>query len=70
MGVLRDTARAPQPPINRASNEPANLAPFGPKLLIFTGASKSFGNHTMEKPPRQLVRIVIWSAWEQMGQKC
>ena len=34
-----------------------NLAVFGPKILIFRGASKSFGTWIMEKPPRQLVRI-------------
>ena len=45
-----------------------NLAVFGLKILICTGASKSFGNHIMKKPPGQLVRIVFWSAWEQIGQ--
>ena len=37
-----------------------NLAYFGPKILIFTGGSKSFGTHVTE-PPRHLVRIVFWS---------
>ena len=34
---------------------------FGPKIQIFMGVSKGFGTHIMEKPPRQLVRIVFWS---------
>ena len=33
---------------------------YGPKIQIFMGVSKSFGNHIMEKPPRQLVLIVFW----------
>ena len=36
------------------------LAVFGPKILIFTGESKSFGTHIKDKPPRHLVRIVFW----------
>ena len=43
---------------------------LGPKILIFMRVSKSFGTQIMEKPPRQLVPIVFWLAWEQMGQKC
>ena len=30
---------------------------FGPKILILTGGSKSFGTHITEKPPGQLVHI-------------
>ena len=53
-----------------------NLAYFGPKILIFTGGSKSFGTHVTE-PPRHLVRIVFWSGKAPnrlkmpiFGQKC
>ena len=53
------------------------LAVFGPKILIFMGVSKSFGTHIMEKPPRQLVRIVFRSGiglngpkMPIFGQKC
>ena len=42
---------------------------FGPKILIFMGVSKSFGTHIMEKPPRQLVRIVFWSGIRSNGPK-
>ena len=71
---MRDTARAPQLPNNRATNEPArpiyakkaflgpNLASFGPKVLIFTGGSKSFGAHVTEKPNGPKMPI--------FGQKC
>ena len=27
------------------------------------------GTHLTEKPPRHLVHIVFWSAWDEMGQK-
>ena len=47
-----------------------NLAVLGPKFLIFTGGSKSFGTHITEKPPRHLVHIVCWSAMRPDGQKC
>ena len=43
---------------------------FGPKIQIFMGVSKGFGTHIMEKPPRQLVRIVFWSGVRSNGQKC
>ena len=46
-----------------------NLAVFGPKILIFRGVSKSFGTQIMEKPPRQLVRIVFWSGMGSNGPK-
>jgi len=46
-----------------------NLAVFWPKILIFMGVSKSFGTHIMEKPPRQLVRIVFWSGNRSNGPK-
>ena len=51
--VLRDTARAPQPPTNRAPNEPAGpiraqkamfwgkMAVLGPNFLIIYGGSNS-----------------------------
>ena len=69
-GVLRDTARAPQPLTNPptghqmsqqglAKNEQkcqfrAKFGHFWAKILIFTGESKSFVNHVTEKPPRHL----------------
>ena len=43
-----------------------NLAFFGPKILIFTGGSKRFGNG---RPPRHLVRIVFWPAMRPNGPK-
>ena len=43
---------------------------FGPKILIFTGGSESFGTHVTEKPLRHLVRIVFGRALDQTGQKC
>ena len=42
---------------------------FWAKNLIFMGANKSFGNHITEKPPRQLVHIVLWSGIGSNGQK-
>ena len=41
---------------------------FRPKILIFTGVSKSFGTNITGKRPGQFVRV-FWSAWKQMGQK-
>ena len=55
----------------------ANLAIYGPKILIFMWVSKSFGIHITEKPSRQLVRIVFRSGiglngpkMPIFGQKC
>ena len=42
---------------------------LGPKILILTGESKSFGSHVTEKPPRHLVRIVFWSGIGSNGPK-
>ena len=39
-----------------------NFGRFWAKNPNFSGVSKSFGTHIMEKPPRQLVCIVFWSA--------
>ena len=48
-----------------------NLDVFGPKILIFTGVCISFGTNITEKPPRQLVCVVlVGRALDQMGQKC
>ena len=41
----------------------------GPKILIFTGVRKGLGNHIMEKPPRELVRIVFWPSIRSNGPK-
>ena len=37
---------------------------------IYGSKYKSFGTQIMEKPPRQLVRIVFGQAIDQMSQKC
>ena len=82
---MRDTARAPQPPTDQptghqmsrqglAQNDQkcqfwTKFGLFGPKILILTGVSKSFGTNIMEKPPRQLVRIVFWSGIKSNGPK-
>ena len=54
--------------LTKNTNFGPNFAVIGPKILIFIGVSKSLGNHIMEKPSGQLVCIVFWSAWDQMGQ--
>ena len=46
-----------------------NLAFFGPKVLIFTGGSNSFGTHVTEKPLGHLVLIVFWSGMVPNGPK-
>ena len=53
----------------KKTNFGPNLAVYGPKFLFFMGVSQSFVTKITEKPPRQLVRIAFWSAWDQMGQK-
>ena len=79
IGVLRDTARAPQSPTNKPTVHQMNrqclyvpmkayfrenLALSGPKILIFTGGSKSFRTHISH------VRLVFWSGmgsnWQNM----
>ena len=69
MGVLRETARAPQPPTNRAPNEP--LRPICAQESIFLGKNGRFwAKHPnyfgreqkfplIRKPPRHLIRIVF-----------
>ena len=60
MGVLRDRARAPQPPTNpqtghqmtkmtKNANFGPDLVVLGQIILFFTGESKSFGTHITEK---------------------
>ena len=46
-----------------------NFGRFWAKNPNFSGVSKSFGTHIMEKPPRQLVCIVFWSAIRSNGPK-
>jgi len=46
-----------------------NLPVLWPKILILTGASKSFGTHITENPPRHLARIVYWSGMGSNGPK-
>ena len=43
---------------------------FGPKILILTGGSKSFGTHVTEKPHRHNVCIISWSAIGPNRPKC
>ena len=85
LGVLRDTARTPQPPTNTptghqmsrqglAKNEQKCQfqAKFGcswAKILIVTGEIKSFVTHITKNPPRHLVRIGFWSGTGQNVQK-
>ena len=69
---MRDTARAPKPLTNPPTGHQMNrqglylpkkacfgqnLAVIGPKILMFTGGSKSFVTHITEKPPRHFVQI-------------
>merc|ERR1711952_108740 len=42
---------------------------FWAKNPKFLQVSKSFGTHTMEKPPRQFFRIVFWSGIRSNGPK-
>ena len=83
--MLRETARAPQPPTNPptghqmsrqglAQNEQKCQiqAKFGrswAKNLIFTGEIKSFVTRITENPPRHLVRIIFWSGMGPNGQR-
>ena len=85
IGVLRDRARAPQPPTNPpighhisqqglAKNDQkyqfrAKFRRFGQKILILTGESKSFGTQMPEKTHRHLVCIVFLSGIGQNGPK-
>ena len=82
IGVLRDTARAPQPPTDPPTGHRISLhglaqidqkcqfwAKFGPfwaKNPFFTEEIKSFVTHITENPTRHLVHIVFWS---EIGQK-
>ena len=47
-----------------------NLAVFGPKILIFMGVSKSFGNNITENHLDNLSSLFFGHAIDQMGQKC
>ena len=58
------------PKMTKNVNSGHNLVVFGQKILIFTGETKSFGNHITEKPPRHLVRLFFGRAWNEMGKKC
>ena len=85
IGVLRDTARAPQPPTDPPTGHRISLhglaqidqncqfwAKFGrlgQKILISTGKIKSFVTHITENPPRHLVHIVFWSGIGHNVQK-
>ena len=76
-----NTARAPQPPTNRAQMsrqglyvpEKAcfgpNLAFFGKEILFFTGGSKSFGSHITENHLGTLFALFFGQACDQMHQK-
>ena len=75
IGVLRDTARAPQPPTDNIWPKMTKNADFGPnlavfwaKILIFMGESKSFGTNITEKPPTQKStwsKIHILGGWSK-----
>ena len=69
-GVLRDTARAPQPPTNPPTghqmsrpkmNKNANFGQFWAKNPNFYWRNQKFCYPHNEKPPRHLVRIGFWS---------
>ena len=45
--------------MTKNANFGPNLVVLGQEILIFTGESKSFGTHIMEKPPRHLVCIFL-----------
>ena len=51
----------------------AKMAHLGPKILIFTGGSKSFGSNLTEKAPRHLVCMVghgiKWAKNDVFGPK-
>ena len=47
-----------------------NLAVFGPKILIFMGASKSFGTNITENHQDNLSALFFGQELDQMGQKC
>ena len=47
----------------------AKFGGIGQKILIFTGAIKSFVTHITKNPPRHLVHIVFWSGIGQKVQK-
>ena len=80
IGVLRDTARAPQPPTDRAPNEPvwpicaqerifwAKFGRFWAKNLNFTGGDKSFGTQVMENHLGTLFALFFGQELDQMGQ--
>ena len=79
MGVLRDTARAPQPPTNPPTGHQMSwqdlahndqICQFWAKFgRFFANNPKSFGTHTLEKPPPHLVCIVFWSGFGSNGAK-
>ena len=85
MGVVRDTARAPQPSTNPPTGHRISLhglaqidqkcqfwAKFGrfwAKDPFFTGEIKSFVIHITENPPRHYVQICFWSGIGQNVQK-
>ena len=78
IGVLRDTARAPQPPTNQPTGHQmsrqglyvpkkayfgAKMAVFGPNILIILGGSKSSGTHISENHLRTSFALFFCRAW-------
>ena len=70
MGVLRDTARAPQPPTNPPTGHHMSVNVkegfFWAKFGRFWVESLNFYG---KKTPRHLVRIVFGRAWDHIGRK-
>ena len=78
IGVLQDTARAPQPPTDPTTGYWISLhglaqidqkCQIWAKNLFFTGEIKSFVTHISENPPRHPVHNVFWSGIGQNVQK-
>ena len=46
------------------------LAVFGPKILIFTGVSESFGTNITDNHLGNLSALVFGQELDQMGKKC
>ena len=48
----------------------AEMAIFGPNILIILGGSKSSGKHIPENHLDTLFALFFGRAWNQMGEKC
>ena len=64
IAVLRDTARAPQPPTRQPNGH------FWAKRSYYLGREQKFWYSHIRKPPWNLVRIVFFGqTWHQLDQK-